>query len=402
MRLVFKILKPAASFHGVDYNEKKEEKEVARKVHFQNFGYLQERNEITRNEFKQYFENYSARNERVKKKQFHAILSCKGNDYSHTELRNYALELMKKMGYGDNPMLIYAHHDTRNNHVHIVTSRIAPDGTKINHDMEGVRANQYLSEMLQQDPKEVFKRDVEDMFRYHGSTVAQMLLLLELKGYDQKIERGEVSLYKHGALQGKIPVCKIEQHISGRSIDGKRLAQIRAFINKYKGSYDNRLAPDKLPFILSSSKQRYSSCLTDYLKKTFALEFIFFSKNNQPPYGYALIDHKMKQVYKGGDIMKLQELVSIGFNENMQPKITGRGLELVDNRGRGGEGIINLFSDDSGEKIRKDDAFELEGFENLLDNFGAILDKGLGANEAVGGGRYTRSDKPKRKKKQQR
>lgn len=133
--MVFKILPAAASFHAVAYNENKQEKGHAENIYFENFGYLQDKNaaikafssfyavdynenkqeagqaekthrqnfsgiseneSITKQEIKKYFEEYSSRNSRIKNPQFHAILSCKGNEHSFTELKDYALELMNR------------------------------------------------------------------------------------------------------------------------------------------------------------------------------------------------------------------------------------------------------------------------------------------------------------------
>lgn len=53
MQLVFRIMKPATTFHGVDYNERKQKKGNAELVYFENFGPLQlGRESITREEFK--------------------------------------------------------------------------------------------------------------------------------------------------------------------------------------------------------------------------------------------------------------------------------------------------------------------------------------------------------------
>jgi hypothetical protein len=50
--------------------------------------------------------------------------------------------------------------------------------------------------------------------------------------------------------------------------------------------------------------------LTRYLHRTFGMEFIFFSsKNHDRPYGYAVIDHAQRTVYKGGDLIRLSQLI---------------------------------------------------------------------------------------------
>ena len=148
-KLVFKIMKPAASFHGVDYNERKQQKGQASLIHIQNFGHLQDgRTYFSREALKKYLAFYSKRNSRVKSPQFHDILSCKEQSFTNHQLKEYAIQLIQKMGYGDSPLLIYAHTDTKNNHIHIVSSRIDSDSREILDSYEGIKANKILTDLL--------------------------------------------------------------------------------------------------------------------------------------------------------------------------------------------------------------------------------------------------------------
>ena len=111
---------------------------------------------------KKYLAYFSSMNTRIKSPQFHAILSSKGQSFTTDQLKDHALQLMQKMGYGDNPLLIYAHTDTKNNHIHIISSRIGPDGRKIPDKYEGLTANRILSEMLQLDTQQDCKQAIKE------------------------------------------------------------------------------------------------------------------------------------------------------------------------------------------------------------------------------------------------
>jgi hypothetical protein len=66
--------------------------------------------------------------------------------------------------------------------------------------------------------------------------------------------------------------------------------------------------------IHSSEKRKFESALTNFLQSRFGLEFAFFmGKGQEKPYGYSCIDHKNKVVYKGGEIMKLEQLINPGL-----------------------------------------------------------------------------------------
>lgn len=150
---IFKIM-PAAggNFNAVNYNEKKVKQGTAGLVYFENFGNLQDRPQISKEEFKNYLKAYSARNTKIRNPVFHATCSCRGKELTHAQLKDIALEVMQQLGYSQNPILIYEHHDTKNNHIHIVSSRVGINGKKIKDNFEGKRANQYLNAILNREP----------------------------------------------------------------------------------------------------------------------------------------------------------------------------------------------------------------------------------------------------------
>src|SRR6185312_13164921 len=138
---IFKIMSAAASnFNAVNYNEKKVKQGTAGLVYFENFGNLQDRKKISKDEFKNYLKAYSDRNHKIKNPVFHATCSCRDKELNHEQLKGIALDVMQQLGYSENPILIYEHHDTRNNHIHIVSSRVGINDKKINDSFEGKRA----------------------------------------------------------------------------------------------------------------------------------------------------------------------------------------------------------------------------------------------------------------------
>ena len=65
--------------------------------------------------------------------------SCRGHEKTEQELLDFAPRISREMGYGreeGRPLLVYGHTDTDNTHIHIITSRVAPDGRKMNHNHE--------------------------------------------------------------------------------------------------------------------------------------------------------------------------------------------------------------------------------------------------------------------------
>ena len=52
---------------------------------------------------------------------------------SKEKLKEIANEYMQKIGFGEQPYLLYQHHDAGHPHIHIVTTNIKADGKRIRH-----------------------------------------------------------------------------------------------------------------------------------------------------------------------------------------------------------------------------------------------------------------------------
>ena len=83
------------------------------------------------------FENHLTANRRTDKPVLHIALSPAPEDrLDNDKLAELAEKYMQKMGYGDQPFIVYRHGDTCNTHVHIVSVCIDDEGRKINDSYE--------------------------------------------------------------------------------------------------------------------------------------------------------------------------------------------------------------------------------------------------------------------------
>ncbi|MBO9572632.1 MAG: relaxase/mobilization nuclease domain-containing protein [Chitinophagaceae bacterium] len=308
--LIFKILPPSATFHGVDYNERKCKKEKASILHHEGFGFLMESaNKIDRRQAKRYLEIHSANNSRIRNKQFHAVLSCKGKSISPDRLKSYGLEIVHRLGYAGNPILVYGHNDTDNNHIHIISSRVDRDGRKIAHHFERKRANEILTDIIGIDKEKQFNVDIEQCLAYRYETTAQFKLLLEQKGYTVKDGGSELVLYKYGNRSGSVPADTINKALFKPQPDDPGIKKIRALIWKYKKEHS--VLPNATDPKYTTAIPQFTTPLNNFLHQRFGLQFVFFkNKDHETPYGYAIIDHKNKICYKGSSIQKLDLLLN--------------------------------------------------------------------------------------------
>ncbi|MVN23034.1 relaxase/mobilization nuclease domain-containing protein [Mucilaginibacter sp. HMF7410] len=278
----------------------------------ENFGYLQNVPKLSPEEYKNYLLAYSAANLSVKDKQFHAAISCSGREYDKYQLTKIAEAYLKEMGYSDNPYLIVYHKDTVNNHVHVVSSRINSKGKKINDRFEKKRSLAAIQKILQTDIKQTTEKLIGEYFNYNISSIAQLKLLFERQGYSVSQNETGITLRKNDDVQAVIPIDKIDALLGKGNKYNPRIPQLKAIINKYKESFDSEITDVFEPSKNKDLKQQigYTSPLAQELKYRLGLDIVFHGKKNLPPYGYTVIDHASKSVFKGGEIMPLNDFIS--------------------------------------------------------------------------------------------
>ena len=296
--MIITILPSSVNFHAVAYNEMKVEKGVATLLEAQNILGLRPE-AYTSEKLRQYFLDYSARNTHIQNAQFHVAVSCKGTEYTYQQLLDIAHRYLKEMGYAEEgqPLLVYAHHDTDNNHIHIVTSRVAPDGHKIDHNHEKRRSRAATQKIMEEYTGQRQEPEVNDIAKdaltYRYTSKAQFCAIMESLGYACKDddEKPIVHLYRNSEELGTIQVQLIMQHaLKENKPDDKRRRQLRAILQKYRNLF------------------AYKEELAAYMKKKFGISLVFVGKADTP-YGYIVVDHKNKTVFKGGEFLSIKELL---------------------------------------------------------------------------------------------
>jgi hypothetical protein len=113
------------------YNERKVTQGKARLIMGSRFG-----GEVDRLSFGQKlrrFEHLTLLNSRVKTNALHITLNFDPSERIGTlKLQAIAAAYMDRIGFGEQPYLVYRHEDAAHPHLHIVTTNIRPDGSRIN------------------------------------------------------------------------------------------------------------------------------------------------------------------------------------------------------------------------------------------------------------------------------
>lgn len=332
--MIVKILNGSGrDFHGVKYNEKKIDKGKGELMLMKNFpSFINEKS--SQEQVRDYLKSIS-KNERVKNPQFHAVISTKFQEHSKEELTKVAEEFMKEMGYGKQPFIVVFHNDTDNNHIHIVSTRIdKQSGKKIKDNYERLKAQKALSNTLEKLFGIKDENAVEKLLNYKISSLKQLELLLERNGFKlskNTNDENALDILKNGVKLKTIYGNQISFSVHSRD---NRSKQLKAILSKYKEIYSNKVfavednrAKEGLfrkNKIFENPKLTYESELQKKLKDIFGLDLVFHYKNEQKPFGYSIIDHKSAKVYKGSDVLKMNDLF-----EFTHEKIDKKTFELL-------------------------------------------------------------------------
>ena len=297
--MIVKILKTSGSFPAVQYNEEKVNQGTAERVEVRNFGPFQNNPELlSAQAISDYLSEYSETgNNHLKFPQFHVAFSAKGRTMTKEELIAFANQWLEKMGYASNPMVIYFHQDTDNNHLHVITSRVGVDGRKINHNHERRRSQQAINEILGVNPRKEARTVVDKALDYSFQSVGQFRSILESSSYETYEENGCLNVKKGGGVLFSVSLGDITSRFTLDDLEErkKRAAQIKAWLLRYKAMCYNKEELAKL------------------MHAKFGVDLVFHGKGvggtEFRPYGYTVVDHRSKTVFKGSDVLPLKQLL---------------------------------------------------------------------------------------------
>jgi Relaxase/Mobilisation nuclease domain len=169
--MVAKITTPKSIEAALNYNEKKVQTGAAICLHAAN--YLKDAKEMNFYQKLAGFERLNSLNERATTKTLHISLNF---DPSEKPLENKLLQIasdyMEKIGFGNQPYLVYIHEDAGHPHIHIVSTTIKKDGSRIN--THNIGRNQ----------SEKARKEIEQLYGLVKAERQQQLLKPGIKSVD--------------------------------------------------------------------------------------------------------------------------------------------------------------------------------------------------------------------------
>lgn len=366
--MIIKKLKQVSGgvFPGAAYNETKVEQGVADFAGAANvdgnfllvLDMLHEAGVNCAHEVEQYLQDHSNTfgNSKSTRLQFHYALSVKGREKNKEQLVDIAHQLMKEFGAEHNPYFIYFHRDTENNHVHILGTRVKPNGTLLSDHQDFRRLNECLNRIVQKDQFQ----DMNELLSYSFQTEGQLMNIIREFGFttgENKEEPDKVIFYHGGAeafqanladLTARNAVSKDDRKKMERREDAAR--QLKAIFLKYReqslklsGTKDeiqkkagrakdrkDLMKPDRQMKSdiaqltdasgkrLGKTEQQQLLWFLQQLRSKFGVSIIFQKDRNGVVRGYGIVDHTRKMALNGSEVMKLTNIVN--FKGQRQPQ----------------------------------------------------------------------------------
>ena len=288
--------------------------------------------------------------------QLHLALSCKGQEKNKEQLVSIAHAMMREYGMGCQPYFIYFHHDTENNHVHILTTRITGKGRLLSDHHDYRRLNAALNRVVCEDQQ----NDIRRMFGYSFTTEGQLMNIargFHYKTSESKEDNGILSFYHGGAETIRVRRSDIDARIAEVKTDKRDIARreetakrLKAIIIKYRelslkqapysdddqkmkseGKEEEHAKTKKelmkrkkvkiLPEVkkltdvkgkpLSKLEQYQMQWFIDELRNKFGIAVHFQKDKNGVVRGYGIVDHNNKVALNGSEVMKLADIIGI-------------------------------------------------------------------------------------------
>lgn len=352
-RCIVKILSNSAtSFAACFYNEKKVAEGTAQCVAMRNFGLLEKYNIHSPVVMSNYLQKIADHNSRVKHPQKHVVWSYPGKATPEQaeRLLEDAKKTLDRLGYEGQPQVFWVHNDTENTHIHAATVTVSvKNGQWIDDYKEYLRVQRILDKLRGVDAA----NDINKFLDYKFENYNQFFNILHNSGYrcHHDLDNKLIDVYRNRELVGSVSQEELDNRIA---LSGNKKTEYKPLINKLKKMIkdhrrrsltsetnddpikvrtkndkqhtvtnhlkdinNNRFRNDNGVDIEGERKAQFKQFLLD-LKRELGLAIVFSRARDGRVNGYTLIDHKDKIVFKGSDIMDLQQLLNPEWNRKKE------------------------------------------------------------------------------------
>lgn len=285
----------------------------------------------------QAFESYVALNSHVSKPVIHISLNPSPKDIlSEEQMTVLVQEFMEKFGYGNQPYIVWLHEDIDRRHMHIVSVRIDEKGEKIDHNREGIRAQNICREMevkyglhptlgergerelLSLQKVDYAEGDVKAQVKHTARTLLECYNCHSLAEYNTLLEQYNVSVYEvrgsvdgkeyHGIMYGALDDDGRQVGTPFKSSKFGKVFGYEALLKKFAASVekvkrDNLAERTRKEVVKAmqgiSTKEDFARRL-----KEVDIEVVYRTNPEERLYGITFIDHVNRTVFNGSRLGK--------------------------------------------------------------------------------------------------
>jgi hypothetical protein len=326
--------------HTLNYNEKKVQRKVA--TFLGASGFLQPDTALTYYNKLERFQDLHALNTRTKKKVVHITLNFHPTEkIEECDLKDIATEFMERIGFGNQPYLIYEHKDAGHQHLHIVSTLIQPVAKRIGtHNIGKTKAKAarleleakyglvsstkkeqkaaYQLKPIDPDGVQYGKSETRQSIagvldavikQYNYTTLEELNAVLRLSNVEASRGNEASRIYKTGGLVYRI-IDKNGKR-EGKSIKASAFFSaptLKVLQEQFKTNLQSRDdLKAKLKKSIDQAYQKNAHMGINQLAgalKAEKIRLVLHQNSQQFIYGITFVDQKNKSVFKGSDIGK--------------------------------------------------------------------------------------------------
>ena len=336
--MVAKITVPNSIRRALNYNEQKQKEGKAECIYAHNL--LKEKEELNFYDKLKRFEELIALNQRANTNTVHISLNFGLNDKIEKEkLAEIASVYMEKIGFSQQPYLVYQHLDAGHPHIHIVTTNIQKDGKRISlHNLgrnESTKARKEIEIAYKLVKAEDQKRHSEELKPINVSRVVYGKSLT--KRAITNVLDAVLPNYKYSSLAELNAVLKLYNMVADQGKEDGIIFKKNGLVYRVLDEKGNKIGvPIKASSIYSKptlsylqekfiqneeQKQQFKKSLKTFIDwimvkqpkdlKSFKRELgkekislVIRQNDNGIVYGLTYVDHNTKCVFNGSDIGK--------------------------------------------------------------------------------------------------
>jgi hypothetical protein len=429
--MVAKITMPKRLVAALNYNEHKVSQGKAECLYAGNF--LKEAKDMNFYQKMEGFERLNVLNERAQTKTLHVSLNFDPSEKLNADkLVKIANRYMDKIGFGEQPFLVYKHNDAGHPHVHVVATTIRDDGSRVNTHNIGRNQSEKARKEIEKEFKLVSAENQKQALKQKIQPVNAEKIIYgktETKKAVTNVVNAVLNTYRYASLPEFNAVLKQYNVIADRGREGGRIYKNRGLVYRVLDKEGNKIGvPVKASSINSqptlnrleklfiendrkknSVKQHTKSLLDQALSRSPAtineLIKLLEQKNvstvlrqnaESRIYGITFVDNQHKVVFNGSDLGKqysiahLQNIIHATYNTAQPSKATVHAYAVIQEKQLhyNESGHLNL----AGKDVSED-------FKETLAKTTPLLDELLTAKQRYEFMPYQLLKKKRRKKK---